>query len=96
MRSSVIAGLLVGALFAAFPQPAAAEIDIKTPWADVYVGPDGLYVNGPWGRVEVPANERARVCKDWRNSVLKFYDKRRCKVEFDDKGCTIEEIDCEH
>lgn len=90
------AAFLGAALMAAAPAPASAEVDIKTPWANIYVGPDGLYVNGPWGRVEVPASDRARVCKEWRENVEKFYDERKCKVEFDAKGCTIENVECEH
>ena len=33
---------------------ALAEVDVKTPWAKVYVGPGGVFVNGPWGRVNAP------------------------------------------
>ena len=27
---------------------AFAEVDMRTPWANVYVGPGGVYVHGPW------------------------------------------------
>jgi hypothetical protein len=41
--------------------PALAEVDVRTPWANVYVGPGGLYVHGPWGKVDVPEADRERV-----------------------------------
>lgn len=82
----IFAGLLTKAAF--------AEVDVRTPWANVYVGPGGVYVYGPWGRVEVPQSDRERVCGQWRKSVLEHYEGRDCKVEFDDKGCTIEKVDC--
>lgn len=47
---------------------ALAEVDVRTPWANVYVGPGGVYVYGPWGRVDVPASDRERVCSEWRNT----------------------------
>lgn len=76
--------------------PASAEVDIRTPWGDVYVGPDGVYVNGPWGRVEAPLSQRDSVCREWRQSVETYYKDRRCDVEFDAAGCTIEKLECEH
>lgn len=75
--------------------PASAEVDIRTPWGNVYVGPEGVYVNGPWGRVEVPASERDNVCREWRKSVEEYYKDKRCDLEFDDKGCTIKKLECE-
>jgi hypothetical protein len=52
------AALIFAALLS---QAALAEVDVRTPWADVYVGPDGVYVHGPWGRVEVPLSDRDRA-----------------------------------
>jgi hypothetical protein len=57
---------------------------------------DGVYVHGPWGRVEVPLSDRERVCSQWRESVREYYKSHDCEVRFDDKGCTIEEVDCDH
>lgn len=74
--------------------PAIAEVDVRTPWANVYVGPGGVYVHGPWGRVDVPHPDRERVCRQWRESVLEHYKDRDCKVTFDDTGCTIDKLDC--
>lgn len=74
---------------------AYAEVDIQTPWADVYVGPDGVYVYGPWGRVEVPSSDRARVCRNWRKSTRNYYKKRGCSVDFDKSGCIIEKVECD-
>jgi hypothetical protein len=39
-----IAALLFCGAYAA---PALAQVDVPTPWANVYVGPGGVYVNGP-------------------------------------------------
>ena len=74
---------------------ALAEVDIKTPWANVFVGPGGVFVNGPWGRVDVPASERERICAEWRKSTREYYEERDCDIEFDDSGCVIEELDCD-
>lgn len=74
---------------------ALAEVDVRTPWANVYVGPGGVYVHGPWGRVDVPASDRERVCSEWRKSTREHYEARGCNVEFDDEGCVIKEIDCD-
>ena len=86
-----IACLGLGLIWA---HPAAAEVDVQTPWANVYVGPDGVYVNGPWGRVEVPSEDRKRVCEKWREEVIDYYSKDNCSVRFDGAGCTIENVDC--
>ena len=86
-----IAGLVLALSWA---QPARSEVDVQTPWANVYVGPDGVYVNGPWGRVEVPSEDRKRVCQKWREEVLTYYEKDNCSVTFDAAGCTIETVDC--
>jgi len=77
-----------------FGGTALAQVDIKTPWANVYVGKGGVFVNGPWGRVDVPVSERARVCAKWRESTQQYYDERDCKVEYDEDGCIIEELSC--
>ena len=74
---------------------AFAEVDLRTPWANVYVGPGGVYVHGPWGRVDVPASDRERVCSEWRKSAREHYEARGCNVEFDDEECVIEELDCD-
>jgi hypothetical protein len=81
------ASLMGGAAF--------AEMDVKTPWANVFVGPGGVFVNGPWGRVDVPASERERVCAEWRQSTREYYEERNCAVEFDDTGCVIEDLACD-
>jgi hypothetical protein len=73
---------------------ARTEVNVQTPWANVYVGPGGVYVNGPWGRVEVPAADRARVCSEWRTSTTEYYEQRGCKVEFDEEGCVIAKVEC--
>jgi len=96
MKSLILLVIVITTYAGMQPSSAFAEIDIRTPWADVYVGPEGVYVHGPWGRVEVPASERHRVCRNWHESVLKFYKDRRCQVEFDDKGCTIRNVECEY
>ncbi len=95
MKRLVIFAITLAACAASPAKPALAEVDVRTPWADVYVGPEGVFVHGPWGRVEVPASERDRVCRKWRRSVRKHYQKRRCRVKFDAKGCIIEKLDCE-
>jgi hypothetical protein len=74
--------------------PAVAQVDVRTPWANVYVGPGGVYVNGPWGRVDVPAADRERVCSEWRKSTTEHYESRGCTVEFDPDGCLIERVEC--
>ena len=76
-------------------EAAFAEVDVRTPWANVYVGPGGVYVHGPWGSVDVPASDRERVCGEWRRSVLEYYQGRNCNVAFDDTGCVIEKLDCD-
>ena len=92
MRAVIMAAALLGANV--MGGPAFAEVDLKTPWANIYVGPGGVFVNGPWGRVDVPASERKRVCAEWRKSTLDYYEERGCAVEFDDEGCVIKDIDC--
>ena len=82
----VIASLMSGAAF--------ADVDIKTPWANVYVGPGGVLVNGPWGRVDVPASEREHVCAEWRKSTEAYYGERGCTVTFYKDGCLIENLNC--
>ena len=50
--------VLSGACFliaVAAASAALAQVDIRSPWANVYVGPGGVYVHGPWGRVDVPS-----------------------------------------
>ena len=81
---------------ACFGQPgvALAEVDVRTPWTDVYVGHQGVYVNGPWGRVAVPSEDRERVCASWRRNVERHYKRSGCEVDFDDDGCTIDEVEC--
>jgi hypothetical protein len=93
MTKSIFA---VGAMFAilAFGSGASAEVDVRTPWADVFVGPGGVFVQGPWGRVDVPEDDRERVCRDWRKSVLAHYGERGCEIEFDADGCMIQRVDC--
>ena len=82
----VIAGLMSGA--------ASADVDVKTPWANVYVGPGGVFVNGPWGRVDVPASEREHVCPERRKSTEAYYGERGCTVTFYKDGCLIENLNC--
>ena len=96
MGARTVAATAVLIFAALLSQAALAEVDVRTPWADVYVGPDGVYVHGPWGRVEVPLSDRERVCSQWRESVREYYKSHDCEVRFDDKGCTIEEVDCDH
>jgi hypothetical protein len=91
-RAVSVAALL---LFSLSASPALAEVDVRTPWANVYVGPGGVYVHGPWGKVEVPAADRERVCSEWRKSTTEHYEGRGCKVEFDDEGCLIEKVECD-
>ena len=86
--------IAASALFILITTAALAEVDIRTPWANVYVGPGGVYVHGPWGRVEVPAADRERVCRQWRDNVLEHYKDRDCRIEFDAIGCVIEKVDC--
>jgi hypothetical protein len=86
-----IAALLFCGAYAA---PALAQVDVRTPWANVYVGPGGVYVNGPWGRVNVPAADRERVCGEWRKSTTEHYEGRGCTVTFDGEGCLIERVEC--
>jgi len=93
MRFAIVIACAVLGLAAA--RPALAEVDVQTPWSDVYVGPEGVYVHGPWGRVEVPSGERERVCAAWRRKVEAHYKRKGCEVDFDSAGCTIEEVDCD-
>ena len=93
MRTAV--GLVCLLVLFGLPPAALAEVDVRTPWADVYIGPDGIYVNGPWGRVEVPSSERKRVCATWRQRVEEHYKASGCKVEFDAGGCVIEKVECD-
>jgi hypothetical protein len=93
-KTRAVAGAAVFIFAGLLAKAALAEVDVRTPWANVYVGPGGVYVYGPWGRVEVPQSDRERVCDQWRKSVLEHYAGRDCKVAFDDKGCTIEKVDC--
>ena len=93
-RASMAALLSVLCFGAPSASPARAEVNVQTPWANVYVGPGGVYVHGPWGRVEVPAVDRARVCSEWRKSTTEVYEQRGCKVEFDEEGCIITKVDC--
>lgn len=93
MRAATASLTLMIAVLA--PGPALAEVDIRTPWANVYVGPGGVYVHGPWGRVDVPTSERAKVCRQWRESILEHYKDRVCDIKFDDEGCVIEKLECE-
>jgi len=90
-RAMSVAVALLGLGLASGPAMAA---DVQTPWADVFVGPGGVFVNGPWGRVDVPASQRERVCARWRRSTLDYYQERGCTVTFDDEGCVIEDLDC--
>jgi hypothetical protein len=90
-RTIYAAGLLCCGLQAS---PALGQVDVRSPWANVYVGPGGVYVNGPWGRVEVPAADRERVCSEWRKSTTEHYEGRGCTVAFDDEGCLIEKVEC--
>src|SRR3990170_1103523 len=73
MGAGTVAATAVLIFAALLSQAALAEVDVRTPWADVYVGPDGVYVHGPWGRVEVPLSDRERVCSQWRESVREYY-----------------------
>jgi len=81
-------------IVAAAASVALAQVDIRSPWADVFVGPGGLYVHGPWGRVDVPSADRERVCDQWRESILNHYKGRDCKVTWNDDNCTIKDVDC--
>jgi hypothetical protein len=89
--ATLLCGLVLCALSAS---PALSEVDVRSPWANVYVGPGGVYVNGPWGRVEVPAADRQRVCSEWRKSTTEHYEGRGCTVAFDGEGCLIEKVEC--
>lgn len=90
-RTMLIAALLLAGSSMA---PALAQVDVRTPWANVYVGPGGVYVHGPWGKVDVPAADRERVCSEWRKSTTEHYEGRGCTVEFDDEGCLITKVEC--
>jgi hypothetical protein len=89
--------VLSGACFlivVAAASAALAQVDIRSPWANVYVGPGGVYVHGPWGRVDVPSADRERVCDQWRESILDHYKGQNCKVTFNDDNCTVKDVDC--
>ena len=73
---------------------ALADVKVKTPWANVFVGPGGVYVHGPWGRVNVPEPERVRVCQAWRESTRAHYDAKGCTVVHSPDGCIIQEVTC--
>ena len=92
MRKSAVICFLIAICLTS--GPALAQVDIKTPWANVYVGKGGVFVHGPWGRVDVPVSERARVCAKWRESTQEYYDEKGCEVEYDDDGCIIDELSC--
>ena len=92
MRAVIMAAALLGANV--MGGPAFAEVDLKTPWADIFVGPGGVFVNGPCVRVDLLTPARKRVCAEWRKSTLDYYEERGCAVEFDDEGCVIKDIDC--
>lgn len=89
---TVLMPLLCAALF---PQAALADVNVRTPWSSVYVGPGGVQVDGPWGGVNVPARGREKGCEAWRESVEDYYDDYDCDVDFRDNGCAIEEIECD-
>ena len=91
MRAMGVIAALLGTGLIGGP---ALAVDVRTPWANVFVGPGGVYVNGPWGRVNVPDAERQRVCAKWRNSTLSHYEAQGCTVTFDDEGCVIDNVDC--
>ena len=74
---------------------ALADVKVRTPWANVFVGPGGVYVNGPWGRVNVPESERFRVCQAWRESTRAHYDAKGCKVVHSPDGCIVQEVTCD-
>lgn len=54
-----------------------------------------MFVNGPWGRVDVPESERERVCAEWGKNTEAHYEAQGCDVDFEDDGCVIEEVDCD-
>ena len=89
----VLSGACFLIVVAAAPA-ALAQVDIRSPWANVYVGPGGVYVHGPWGRVDVPSADRERVCDQWRKSILEHYKGQNCKVTFNDDNCTVKDVDC--
>ena len=94
MKPRIIVTVLTCVCAVSLARIGSAEVDVQTPWANVYVGPGGVYVNGPWGRVDVPVADRKRVCRKWRESVEEHYGKRGCEVEFDDDECAIEKVEC--
>ena len=51
-------------------------------------------MNGPWGRVDVPASEREHVCPERRKSTEAYYGERGCTVTFYKDGCLIENLNC--
>lgn len=89
---ALVAAILLSGSWAS---AALADVNVKTPWANVHVGPGGVYVHGPWGRVNVPEAERARVCQAWQESTLEHYKAKGCEVTFSADGCTIQDVACE-
>ena len=95
MKVAKVAAVLTFVLSALLAGVALADVNVRTPWSDVYVGPGGVEVGGPWGSVNVPANRRRRGCDRWRDEVEDYYDRYDCDVEFHDNGCAIEEVECD-
>lgn len=90
-----VAGLTSFAAAVFLAGAAFAEVDVRTPWSDVYVGPGGVHVGGPWGGVDVPRSRRRHACQQWRDKVEDYYDARDCDVDFTDNGCAIAEVECD-
>jgi len=89
---TVLMWLICAALF---PQAAIADVNVRTLWSSVYVGPGGVQVDGPWGGVNVQGRGREKGCEAWRESVEDYYDGYDCDVDFQDNGCAIEEVECD-
>jgi hypothetical protein len=72
---------------------ASADVNVKTPWANVFVG-QGRYLceraMGPRGRACIGARARVRRAAQ---EHARIYDTQSCKVEFDDDGCVIKDLD---
>ena len=90
-----LAGLTAFVAAALLTGTAIADVNVRTPWSDVYVGPGGVDVSGPWGGVNVPRSQRRRDCERWRDDVEDYYDDRDCDVDFTRDGCAIKEIECD-
>jgi len=90
-----VARLLSFAVAILVASAAFADVNVRTPWTDVYVGPGGVNVAGPWGGVDVPASRRKDACERWRDEVEDHYDAQDCDVDFTDNGCAIEEVECD-